>query len=145
MAETIKFPCTGCSRYLHHGVELDSVSPAASSEADAGLSCPPGRVDGAVVTCTVAAPATWTVVKPTPVIPIGLQVLRWLRIKLITLLCSLLSYSLFMIITYILYTSFGTNLIHLSSSFGWNSHFLIEVNKQEHRGDPSRDKNICLY
>lgn len=56
--KTIKFPCTGRSRYLHHSVELDSVSPAASSEADAGLSCPPGRVDGAVVTCTVAAPAT---------------------------------------------------------------------------------------
>lgn len=48
-------PC--CSCYLHHGVELNSVSPAASSEADAGLSCSPGRVDGAVVTCTIAAPA----------------------------------------------------------------------------------------
>lgn len=41
-----------------------------------------------------------------------------------------------------LYTSFGTNLIHLSSSLGRYSHFLIEVNKQEHRGDPSTDKNI---
>lgn len=61
--------------HLNHGVELYSVSPTASGETHAGLARSPGRVYGAVVTGAVAAPAAGPVIKPPPVIPIGLKVL----------------------------------------------------------------------
>lgn len=61
--------------YLNHGVELHSVSPTTCSKTNAGLAGSPGRVYGAVVAGTVAAPASRTVIKPPPIIPIGLKVL----------------------------------------------------------------------
>lgn len=63
-------------RYLHHGVELDSVSPASGSEAHAAFPSSPGRINGAIVAGTVATPAARPVVKPAPVITIRLQVLK---------------------------------------------------------------------
>lgn len=50
--------CVFSFNYLNHGVELHSVSPTACSKTDASLAGSPGRVYGAVVAGTVAAPAT---------------------------------------------------------------------------------------
>lgn len=64
------------SSYLDHGVELYGVSPASRGESDAAFSGPPGWVYSAVVRGRVAAPAAGPVIKPTPVITIGLQILE---------------------------------------------------------------------
>ena len=62
--------------YLHHGGELHGVAAPAGGEADAALPGAPRGVDGAVVAGAVTAPPPRAVVEPTPVVAVGLEVLR---------------------------------------------------------------------
>lgn len=62
--------------YLYHCSELDSVSSSACSETHTCLSRFPGRINSAVVACTVTTPTSRAVIKPAPVVVVRLQVLN---------------------------------------------------------------------
>lgn len=64
------------SMYLHHCSKLDSISSSACSESYTCFSRFPGRINGAVVASTVTTPTSRAVIKPAPVVAVGLKVLN---------------------------------------------------------------------